>query len=130
MIAKPKRKPFPVLAGRYWLQAVPEAHAVVVLDISDPERPREVSSLVVADDERPHWMAMDASGRRVVVNSSHAGTGNSLFVLDFDPASGRLSLDERFRDPGSTRAGISLARRNWPHGFTGTAVPHGTLFSR
>jgi hypothetical protein len=119
----------PVLAGRYWLQTVPEAHAVVVLDIADPERPREVSSLVVADDERPHWMAMDPSGRRVVVNSSHSGTGNRLFVLDFDPAGGRLSLDERFRDPGSTRAGISLARRNWPHGFTGTAMPHGTVFS-
>jgi hypothetical protein len=120
----------PILAGHYWLQTVPEAHAVVVLDISDPEHPREVSSLAVGDDEQPHWMAIDPTGRRVVLNSSGGGTGNRLFVLAFDPASGRLALDERFRDPGSTRPGITLTGRTWPHGFAGTAVPHGTVFSR
>jgi hypothetical protein len=120
----------PILSGHYWLQTVPDAHAVVVLDISDPERPRQVSSVAVGDDERPHWMAMDPAGRRVVLNSGGGGTGNRLFILDFDPASGRLSLDQRFRDPGSTRPGIRLTGRAWPHGFTGTAVPHGTVFSR
>src|SRR5262245_17592140 len=33
----------PVLAGHYWLQTVPDAHALVSLDIADPEHPREVS---------------------------------------------------------------------------------------
>jgi hypothetical protein len=120
----------PILAGHYWLQPVPDAHTLVALDVADPEHPREVSSVRLGDDEQPHWIAIDGTGRRVVLNSAGAGKGNRLFVIDFDPASGRLSLDERFRDPGAPRPGISLTARTWPHGFTGTATPHGTVFSR
>lgn len=120
----------PVLTGRYWLQTVPEAHALVALDITDPEHPREVSTLKLGDDEQPHWIAIDRTGRRVVLNSAGAGTGNRLFVVDFDPASGALTLDERFRDAGAPRAGVSFTGKAWPHGFTGTAIPHGTVFSR
>lgn len=120
----------PILTGHYWLQTVPEAHAVVVLDVTDPEHPRDVSTINVGDDEEPHWLAIDPSGRRVVLNSGGAGTGNRLFVLNFDPASGQLSFDERFRDAGSTRNGIALTGKTWPHGFTGKARPHGTVFSR
>lgn len=119
----------PILTGHYWLQPVPENHALVALDIADPEHPREVSSVSLGDDENPHWIAIDATGRRVVLNSS-GSPGNRLFVIDFDPATGRLSLDERFRDPGGARAGVTMAAKSWPHGFTGTAVPHGTVFSR
>jgi hypothetical protein len=120
----------PVLTGHYWLQTVPEAHALVALDISDPERPREVSTLVLGEDEKPHWIAIDPTGRRVVLNSGGGGTGNRLFVIDFDPATGTLALDPRFRDKDSTSAGITLSNRTWPHGATLTAVPHGTVFSR
>jgi hypothetical protein len=120
----------PVLTGHYWLQTVPEAHAVIALDISDPEHPREVSKLTVGEDEQPHWMSIDPTGRRVVLNSSGGGTGNRLFVMNFDPGTGQLSLDERFRDKDSSRSGITLTKRTWPHGFSGTAVPHGTVFSR
>ena len=120
----------PVLAGRYWLQTVPEAHALVALDVTDPEHPREVSTLTLGDDEQPHWIALDRTGRRVVLNSAGSGTGNRLYVVDLDPASGALTLDERFRDPGAARAGVSFTGRAWPHGFTGTAIPHGTVFSR
>ncbi|MFN8581383.1 MAG: hypothetical protein U0163_10455 [Gemmatimonadaceae bacterium] len=120
----------PILTGHFWLQAVPETHEVVVLDIADPEHPREVSKVNVGDDEQPHWMAIDAAGRRVVMNSSGGGTGNRLFVLNLDPATGQLSMDDRFRDAGSARAGVTLTGKTWPHGFTGKAVPHGTVFSR
>ena len=109
---------------------MPDAHAVVALDITNPERPREVSTLAVGEDEEPHWISIDSTGRRIVLNSSGSGTGNRLFIIDFDPANGRLSFDERFRDEGSSRPGISLTGRAWPHGFTGTPVPHGTVFSR
>jgi hypothetical protein len=119
----------PVLTGKYWLQTVPDAHAVVVLDVSDPEQPREVSRLAAGDDEAPHWLAIDPSGRRLVMNSS-GSKGNRLFVLDFDPSTGQLAFDETFRDPGSARPGITLTGRTWPHGFRGTATPHGTVFSR
>ncbi|HEY6825378.1 MAG TPA: hypothetical protein VI259_00895 [Gemmatimonadaceae bacterium] len=119
----------PVLAGHYWLQTVPEAHALVALDITDPEHPQEVSSLNIGDDETPHWIAIDRTGRRVALNSA-GGKGNRLYVINFDPASGALTLDERFRDAGATRPGVSFTRKTWPHGFTGTAFPHGTVFSR
>jgi hypothetical protein len=121
----------PILAGHYWLQPVPEAHALVALDIADPEHPREVSTLVIGDDEKPHWLAIDPTGRRLVLNSSAGGRGgNRLFVINLDPGTGQLSFDDRFRDAGSDRAGISLSGRSWPHGFVGTAAPHGTVFSR
>lgn len=120
----------PILTGHYWLQPVPDTHSLVALDIADPEHPREVSALTLGDDEQPHWIAIDGTGRRVVLNSAGAGTGNRLFIINFDPANGKLSLDDHFRDPGNTRAGISLSGKTWPHGLVGTAVPHGTVFSR
>jgi hypothetical protein len=120
----------PVLTGHYWLQTVPDAHALVALDIADPEHPREVSTLKLADDEQPHWIAIDRTGRRIVLNSAGRGSGNRLFVIEFDPASGTLVLDERFRDAGAARPGVSFTQKKWPHGFTGTAIPHGTVFSR
>ena len=117
----------PLLTGRYWLQPVPQAHAVVALDVSDPERPRQVSEVTFGDDEQPHWIAIDSTGRRVVMNSA-GSKGNRLFLVDLDPSTGRLSIDERFRD--GDRPGISLTGKTLPHGFSGTAVPHGVVFSK
>ena len=119
----------PILTGHWWLQPVPEAHALVALDITDPEHPREVSSVSLGTDEGPHWIAIDPSGRRVVLNSG-GSKGNRLYVINFDPATGKLAIDTRFKDPGSDRPGIAMTGRTWPHGFTGKAVPHGTVFSR
>lgn len=119
----------PLLVGQYWLQTVPETHTLVALDISDPEHPRDVSTLKLPDDENPHWVAIDNAGRRIVLNSS-GGPGNRIFIINFDSTTGRLTLDDRFRDAGSSRPGVSLNQRTWPHGFTGTAIPHGTVFSR
>jgi hypothetical protein len=120
----------PVVVGRYWLQTVPEAHALVTLDVSDPEHPREVSTLKLGDDEEPHWIAVDAAGKRVVLNSAGGGSGNRIFVIDFDSTTGALKLDERFRDPGATRPGVSFTGKTWSHGLVAKAVPHGTVFSR
>ena len=120
----------PLITGHYWLQTVPDTHALVSLDISDPEHPREVATLELGDDEQPHWIAIDNTGRRIALNSAGAGTGNRLFMINFDPARGALTLDERFRDAGAERPGVSFTRKTWPHGFTGTAIPHGTVFSQ
>lgn len=117
----------PILTGHYWLQTVPAMHGVVALDISDPEHPREVSRLEVGHDENPHWIAIDRTGRRIVLNS--AGKGSRIFLIDFDPASGRLAVDEHFRDPNSDRAGISLVGPNWSRADSGSVVPHGAVFS-
>jgi hypothetical protein len=118
-----------ILTSHYWLQTVPETHAVVVLDIADPEHPREVASVNLGQDEQPHWAAIDPTGRRVVVNSS-GSEGNRLFLINFDPATGALVVDERFRSAGSDRPGVRLTGLAWPHGFSGTTDPHGTVFSR
>lgn len=121
----------PVLAGHYWLQPVPKLHGLVALDVSDPEHPREVSTVVVGkNDEEPHWLAIDRTGTRLVMNSAGSGGGDRLFVINLDPATGALSLDQRFRDPGAAEPGVTMRGKQWPHGFAGTAVPHGTLFSR
>jgi len=120
----------PILTGHYWLQTVPEEHALIALDIADPEHPREVSKLKIGDDEQPHWISIDPSGRRIVLNSAGAGEGNRLFIINFDPESGALAMDDRFRDPGSDRPGVRMTGKKWPHGFNGKAIPHGTVFSR
>ena len=121
----------PILTGHWWLQPVPETHALLALDITDPVHPREVSSVSLGDDVGPHWIALDPSGRRVVLNGGwRSREGARLYVIDFDPATGKLAIDTRFKDPGSARPGIAMTGRTWPHGFTGTAVPHGTVFSR
>jgi hypothetical protein len=119
----------PVLAGQYWIATVPATASVVVLDVSNPENPRQVSALVL-EGEQPHWLAIDPSGRRLVMNSGGYGKNNRLYVIDFDPASGSLSLDARFRDRRDGRPGLDMTGAQWPHGFSGKAQPHGTVFSR
>jgi hypothetical protein len=119
----------PLVISHYWLQTVPESHALVALDITDPEHPRDVSSLNVGDDEYPHWIARDSAGRRIVLNSASAASGNRVFIINFDPTTGALAMDDRFHDAGVTRPGIRFTQRVWP-GVVGTAVPHGAVFSR
>jgi hypothetical protein len=118
----------PVLTSHYWIQTVPADHGLVTLDVSDPEHPREVSRVSVGAGEQPHWIAIDHTGRRIVLNSG--GKGNRLFIINFDPANGRMAVDSAFRDSGNSKPGISLAGANWPHGFNGNVVPHGVVFSR
>jgi hypothetical protein len=120
----------PIRTGHFWLQTVPDTHAVVVLDIRDPEHPREVSRVAVGNDEEPHWIAIDPTGRRVVLNSGGYSRGNRLYVLNFDPETGRLRMDERFRDSDGARDAVNLDDKTWPHGFSGKALPHGAVFSR
>ena len=119
----------PLVIGHYWLQTVQAAHAVVVLDVADPEHPREVSRVTLDDKQAPHWMAMEPGGRRVVINSGEYAD-HRLFLANFDPQTGKLTLDEKFRDASSDRPGVSMDGKTWPHGFKGDAFPHGTVFSR
>jgi hypothetical protein len=119
----------PIVTGHWWLQTVPAAHAVVVLDIADAEHPREVSRLTLDDKQGPHWIALEPGGRRIVINSGEYAE-HRVFIANFDPQTGSLSLDERFRDRGSDRPGVSMDGKTWPHGFHGNAYPHGAVFSR
>jgi hypothetical protein len=111
----------PVVVGRWWIQTVPALRALVALDVSDPAAPIEASRLVLGDDVAPHWLAADASGRLLVTTSATPGDPTMRFVA-FDPATGALSLDPH-------RLPIDLRRVNWPDGYTGLVVPHGSVFS-
>lgn len=119
----------PIVTGHWWLQTVPAAHAVVVLDITNPEHPREVSRVTLDEKQAPHWIALEPAGRRIVINSGERAE-HRVFIADFDPKTGALTLDEKFRDRGSERPGVSMDGKSWPHGFQGNAFPHGAVFSR
>jgi hypothetical protein len=119
----------PILTGHWWLQPVPDEHVIVALDITDPERPREMARLPLPGEE-PHWMAIDPTGTRLVINSGGRGSEDRLYVVKFNPANGAMLLDHDFHDANDPTPGISLLHRSWPHGWTGTAIPHGTVFSR
>jgi hypothetical protein len=53
-----------------------------------------------------------------------------VLLADLDPATGAMSIDTTFRDPGADRPGVFFGRVAWPHGATGAAIPHGAVFAR
>ncbi len=120
----------PVVAGRFWVQALSEAGALVSLDVSDPATPVEVSRLGLHADEPPHWIALEPGGERIVISGGSGALESRLLTARIDPRSGALALDETFREEGAERPGISLDRETWPHGAAGRAIPHGAVFSR
>ncbi len=116
----------PVLIGSFWVQTVPDEGALVTLDVSDPIRPREVSRVAFESTFKPHWLAFDDGGSRLVVNDGK----RQLYLVRFDRRTGALEIDQSFRDAGTATGGVSFARTRWPHGASGDAVPHGSVFSR
>jgi len=119
----------PLRMGHYWVQTLFSTHALAAYDISDLSHIREVSRISLDEKQKPHWIASDTDDRRIVLNSGEYGD-HRLYMVNFNPETGALSLDERFRDAGSKEAGVSLDGKTWPHGFQGDAYPHGVVFSR
>jgi hypothetical protein len=116
----------PVTIGNYWIQPSATERAIVALDLSDPANPREASRLTLDSVfAGPHWIAADPAAPRIVVTSDD---GAWVLIVDVDPATGALSLDEAFRDAGAGRAGLNFDRGEWPHGSGGRAMPHGAVF--
>ncbi|MBV9763298.1 MAG: hypothetical protein JOZ48_00520 [Acidobacteriaceae bacterium] len=50
-------------------------------------------------------------------------------MMIFDPATGAIMIDKAFHDQAG-RPGFDLSERTWPHGWSGSAIPHGVVFSR
>jgi hypothetical protein len=116
----------PSVVGRYWIQSVQILHAIVVIDLTAPGGPREVSRVVLSGEIRPHWTGYDVRTHRVAVS----GYGEArVFMLIFDPQTGALALDHAFHD-GAGRPGFDTGSRTWPHGWTGAALVHGIVFSK
>lgn len=118
----------PLRLGHYWVQTLFSAHALASYDISDLNHIHEVSRIPFNEKQKPHWISPDFDHRRIILNSGEYGE-HRLFMVNFGPQTGALTLDKTFRDPGSDQPGVSMDGKSWPHGFHGDAYPHGTVFS-
>lgn len=120
----------PVVAGKFWIQTVPKDHALISLDVSNPMKPVEVSRLVLGAEQPPHWISLEPNGERIVISGGGGKLATLILIAKIDSKTGKLSLDESFRENGMNQAGISFDREKWSHGNNGRAIPHGAVFSR
>jgi hypothetical protein len=117
----------PTVVGKYWVMPVGRAHTIVVLDVSDPSAPREVSRLDTPSDFNPHWSAKDIRSDRIIVGAELGGE-QGMYMLLFDERSGRLAFDPAFRSADGRAGYIDLERQQWQHGPSGAAWAHAALF--
>jgi hypothetical protein len=113
------------VVGHYLVQSVPAAHALIVLDIRNGAKPVEVSRLKISETFKPHWTGWDAKTQRLVVT----GREPRLFLVKLDQATGAIAMDDGFHDADG-KSGFNFADREWPHGWKGSGLPHGVVFSR
>jgi hypothetical protein len=117
----------PVRFGRFWVQPVGTTGSLVVLDVSRPEKPVIVDELPFGVDARPHWLALEPGGRRIVMTGGGTLAGG-VYLIDMDPVTGKLRLAGDLPVTGSGSPGIRFDRDEWPHGKTGPAFAHGAAF--
>ncbi len=118
----------PTIVGHYLVQSIVYLHSLIVLDISNGTKPVEVSRVKFEDNYFPHWTGWDAKMHRIVVTSN--GSGDSrLYLLTLDTMTGKLGIDQGFHDTDG-KPGFKFADREWPHGWKGSGIPHGVVFSR
>jgi hypothetical protein len=118
----------PVRFGRFFAQPVGTTGSVVVMDVSRPELPVIVDELHFGVDARPHWLALEPGGRRMVMTGGGTLAGG-VYLIDVDPETGKLRLADDLPASGSGIPGIRFDRDEWPHGKTGPAFAHGAVFS-
>lgn len=109
----------PTLAGQYWIQTAMSGHSLISVDVSDLSHVREVGRLTLGDNELPHWVSKEPGGNRIVITGFGSLSTHILFAA-IDPRTGALTMDSRRID----------FDRHWPDGWSGPAMPHGSLFSR
>jgi hypothetical protein len=115
----------PTIVGHYFIQSVPAINGLIVLDIATANAPKEVARLKLSDAMIPHWTGWDAKTQRLVVTGYEEAR---LYMLKFDQVTGQVEVDSAFRDDDG-KPGFNFADRTWPHGWKGTGVPHGVVFS-
>jgi hypothetical protein len=115
----------PTIVGHYLVQSAGATHGLIVLDITNGAKPVEVSRLKLSDSFKPHWTGWDAKTQRLVVT----GSESRLFMVKLDQTTGALAIDDTFHDTEG-KAGFNFEEREWPHGWKGSGMPHGVVFSR
>ena len=118
----------PVRFGRFFAQPVGTTGSVVVMDVSSPEEPEIVDELHFGVDARPHWLALEPGGRRMVMTGGGTLAGG-VYLIDVDAETGKLRLVDDLPATGSRIPGVRFDRDEWPHGRTGPAFAHGAVFS-
>ena len=108
----------PVVAGDFLVETMQSGHAIVSLDVHDPEHPHEVSRILLPPDEYPHWLALEPGGDRLVI-TGYGALNTKVRFATIDRRTGKLTLEPATID--FTRA--------WPDGWRGSAIPHGAVFS-
>ena len=116
----------PVVFGTHWLMPAGQLHAVVVLDVTNPAVPREVSRLGTPETFNPHWLARDPRSNRLVLGAELGGE-EGFYLLRFDAQTGALSVDPAVKGDGKVGY-VSLTNQSWPHGPSGPAWGHAALF--
>jgi hypothetical protein len=116
-----------VVVSNFWIQPSVTERAITACDLSNSAA--RIASQVRLDPAypTPHWLAFDPVAPRIVVTSDDAPW---VLMVDVDPKTGALTIDEAFRDQGRTSAGVIFDRAEWPHGGRGRAQPHGAVFGR
>lgn len=116
----------PVVVGNFWIQPSATDRTVVAYDLSNAAKPREVSRVTFDSTvATPHWLSLDPSRARMVLTFD---SESSVMLIDVDPTTGALTIDEKFRDAGARKPGVNFDRPSWPHGAGGRAQPHGAVF--
>lgn len=118
----------PQVIGKYYLLALGQNNAISVLDVSDPANPVEVSRLGFSADFEPHWIAADPAGRRIALTGYGDALKTRIMMLDFNPETGTLSVDESFGEGDEKGPGVMVNIQTWPHGDTGPAIVHAAVF--
>lgn len=108
----------PVVAGHYLVETMQSGHAIVSVDLRDPEHPHIVSRIFLPSDEYPHWIALEPQGDRLVI-TGYGALATWVRFATINRRTGTLRLQ---------RAKIDFTR-SWPDGWHGSAVPHGAVFS-
>jgi hypothetical protein len=118
----------PTIVGHYLVEGIPAIHGIIALDISNPDKPVEVSRLSFPGNYLAHWTGWDAATSRIVVTPGPYSI-HRLYLVRLDQATGKLTADDAFHDKDG-QPGFSFDNRAWPQGWTGSATPHGAVFSR
>lgn len=108
----------PVIAGDFLVETMQSGHAIVSLDVHDPEHPREVGRVLLPSDEYPHWLALEPGGDRLTI-TGYGALATKVRFATIDRRTGKLTLEPDTID----------FTRTWPDGWHGSAIPHGAVFS-